>query len=413
MYVSAIFLIVSALIFVGFLANYFFDRTKIPDSLILIILGILLGPVANVFFPESIIAQIFRPEVFEEFAGLMASLAIMVIMFETGLNLDIKKVIIEAPRSFFYATAHYFFTSILSGAVAALLFGWDWPFALMLGFLLGGTSAAVVIPLGKRLGLDSEEQTILELESTITNVYNVILVMAIAQYILTPATDWRYPIQSILAAFSISIVFGALIGYFWQKVLKRLQATPFSYMLTFAVLMAFYAIMSEFGGNGPLFALVFGLTLTNVHLISPLRMVNMIQLHREISFFIRVFFFVFLGVIFKFSANPLHWVFVGLLSIFSLTGRYLAARFMGIKSSVEMAALLPRGLGEAVLSALLLQMFSDSGEYLPIINDMVQIVSIAIIMTNVLGALMVWYILRQREKVQSEEASSSAQTTSM
>ena len=171
--------------------------------------------------------------------------------------------------------------------------------------------------------------------------------------------------------------------------------------------------MSEFGGNGPLFALVFGLTLTNVHLISPLRMVNMIQLHREISFFIRVFFFVFLGVIFKFSANPLHWVFVGLLSIFSLTGRYLAARFMGIKSSVEMAALLPRGLGEAVLSALLLQMFSDSGEYLPIINDMVQIVSIAIIMTNVLGALMVWYILRQREKVQSEEASSSAQTTSM
>lgn len=412
MYVSAVFLIVSALIFIGFLANYFFDRTKIPDSLILILLGILLGPMANTFFPDSIIAQIFRPEAFEQFAGLMASLAIMVIMFETGLNLDIKKVIIEAPRSLFYATAHYFTTAIFSGVVAAILFGWNLPFAFMIGFLLGGTSAAIVIPLGRRLGLSSEEQTILELESTITNVYNVILVMAVAQYILTPSTDWRYPIQSILAAFSISIVFGLLVGYFWQEILKKLQTAPFSYMLTFAVLMAFYAFMTEFGGNGPLFALVFGLTLTNVHLISPLRMVNMIQLHREISFFIRVFFFVFLGVIFKFSTNALHWVFAGILSLVSLLARYVAARRMNIRSAVKFAALIPRGLGEAVLSALLLQMFSAT-EYMPVINDIVQIVSIAIIMTNILGSVMVWYILRFEEKNQPAPSSSSVQTTNM
>ena len=388
MYVSAVFLIVSALIFIGFLANYFFDRTRIPDSLILILLGILLGPVANALFPGSIVAQIFHPQAFEQFAGLMASIAIMVIMFETGLTLDIKRVLDEAPRSLLYATAHYFTTALISAAVAAFLFGWDPLFALLLGFLLGGTSAAVVIPLGRRLGLDPEDRTLLELESTITNVYNVILVMAVAQYILTPSTDWRYPIQSILAAFSISIVFGLLVGYFWQKVLKRLQTAPFSYMLTFAVLMAFYAFMTEFGGNGPLFALVFGLTLTNVHLISPLRMVNVIQLHREISFFIRVFFFVFLGVIFKFSANTLHWVFAGILSLVSLLARYVAARRMNIKSAVKFAALIPRGLGEAVLSALLLQMFSGT-EHMPVIKDIVQIVSITIIVTNFLSSAMV------------------------
>ncbi len=406
MYISAIFLIVSALIFVGFLANYFFDRTRIPDSLILILLGILLGPVANALFPHSVIAQIFRPDLFEASAGLMASLAIMVIMFETGLNLDLMRVIKEAPRSFFYATAHYFTTSILSAVVAAILFGWSWPFALMIGFLLGGTSAAVVIPLGRRLGLDAEEQTILELESTITNIYNVIFVLAIAQYVLTASTDWRYPIQSILSAFSVSIVFGVLIGYFWQKILRRLQNAPFSYMLTFATLMAFYAIMNEFGGNGPLFALVFGLTLTNVHIVSPLRMVNMIQLHREISFFIRVFFFVFLGVIFKFSTNPLYWVFVGLLATFSLTARYFAAKLLGIRSVAEMAALIPRGLGEAVLSALLIQMF-DGTKYMGTVQTIVQVVSIAIIMTNILGSVMVWYLLRQRGK-NPENASASA-----
>jgi len=410
MYVSVVFLVVSALIFIGFLANYFFDRTKIPDSLILIFLGIFLGPVTNAFFPGSVIAQIFQPATFEQFAGLMASIAVMVIMFETGLNLDVKKVIVEAPRSLFYATAHYFITSILSAAVAVYLFGWDVPFALMLGFLLGGTSAAIVIPLGRRLGLSPEDQTVLELESTITNVYNVILVMAIAQYVLTPSTDWRYPIQSILAAFSISIVFGLLVGHFWQKILKKLRAVPFSYMLTFAVLMAFYAFMEEFGGNGPLFALVFGLTLSNDQLISPLRMMNMIQLHREISFFIRVFFFVFLGVIFKFSTNCLHWVFAGILSLISLLARYVSARLMQIKPAVRFAILIPRGLGEAVLSALLLQMFSGT-EYFPIIKDIVQIASITIIMTNVLSALMIWYLLRSKDFAQVELSSSSAQTS--
>lgn len=414
MSVSVIFVTVSALIFIGFLANYFFDRTKIPDSLILILLGVLLGPVANTFFPDSILANTFNPDTFKGFAGLVASIAIMVIMFETGLNLDVVKVIMEAPRSLFYATAHYFATAILSAVAATFLFNWDPLFALMLGFLLGGTSAAIVIPLGKRLGLCPEDQTVLELESTITNVFNLILVMAVAQYILTSSPDWRYPIQSILSAFSVSIVFGLLVGHFWQKVLRKLQTTPFSYMLTFAVLMAFYAFMTEFGGNGPLFALVFGITLSNDRLISPLRMMNMVQLHREISFFIRVFFFVFLGVIFEFSANSMHWVFAGVLALISIIARYVSARVMGITSAKQFAILIPRGLGEAVLSALLLQMFCAPAEAPTsgIVESMVQVASIAIIVTNFLGSAIIWGILRSKgDGDQPEVHNNSVKTT--
>gem|GEM_PF-6287262 len=81
-----------------------------------------------------------------------------------------------------------------------------------LGFLLGGTSAAIVITLGKRLGLDPKTQTLLELESTITNIYNVVFVLAFLQFILTPNPDWTVPVKSILSAFSVSIVFGILVG---------------------------------------------------------------------------------------------------------------------------------------------------------------------------------------------------------
>gem|GEM_PF-3971714 len=80
-------------------------------------------------WPHSIIAQIFNPAAFKSFADLMASLAIAVIMFETGMNLDVQRVIKEAPRSFYYATAHYFTSAIFGGIFAALLFHWDWTLA--------------------------------------------------------------------------------------------------------------------------------------------------------------------------------------------------------------------------------------------------------------------------------------------
>ncbi len=394
MYVSVIFAVVAALIYVGFLANYFFDRTKIPDSLILMLLGIFFGPVVSAVWPNSVLASIFNPSVFKASADLMASIAIAVIMFETGLTLDVMRVIREAPRSFYFATAHYFTSAIVGGILAMALFHWNASLSFMLGFLLGGTSAAVVIPLGKRLRLDQKTQTILELESTITNIYNVVFVLAILQFMLSANADWTVPIKSILSAFSVSIVFGILVGYGWEKLLKKLGAQPYAYMLTFATLLLFYAIMNEFGGNGPLFALVFGMTLANLRIVSPLRMVNMIQLHREITFFVRVFFFVFLGVIFSPTVSPAVWGFAVVLSLVSLCARYVAARFMSIADPWRLAMLVPRGLGEAVLSAIVFVALSANHFPHSVVSTVLESVSVTILWTNIFSSLLVWYYLR-------------------
>ncbi|NPA76481.1 MAG: hypothetical protein GXN93_01870 [Candidatus Diapherotrites archaeon] len=402
MFVSVVFAIVAALIYVGFFADYFFDRIKIPDSLILILLGILFGPVANMLWPHSIIAQIFNPAAFKQYADIMASLAIAVIMFETGMNLDVQRVLKEAPRSFYFATAHYLASAILGGIIATLLFHWNWTLSLMVGFLLGGTSAAIVISLGKRLRLDPKTQTILELESTITNVYNVVFVLALLQFLLTPNPNWTVPVRDILSAFSVSIVFGILVGYGWEKVLKNLGNRSYSYMLTFATLLLFYAIMNEFGGNGPLFALVFGMTLTNLHIVSPLRMVNMIQLHREITFFVRVFFFVFLGVIFSPTISPAVWGFAVALSFISLGARYLAAKFMEIADPWRLAILIPRGLGGAVLSAIVYVELTAHGFPDTVVNTILQVVSATILWTNILGAFLVWKYLHDHPEIESD-----------
>ncbi len=380
--IPILFSIAGGLIIIGFLSNEFFYKIKIPEALILIFIGILLGPVFHVFDPGS----------FLSFSGVMASIAIMVIMFEAGLTLDIRRVVSEAPKSFMFATAYYTLSVVLVSIITTLLTGWPYIYGLLVGALLSGTSAAVVIPLLRQLNIEKDEAVVLELESTITNIYIMILTLSFVRIIVEgETTDIALAINQILGAFTISAVIAALVGYAWLRTLKKLQQKPFSYMLTLAVLLFLYAFLEYIGASGPLGALVFGLVLSNVHVVSPLRTVHLIQLHTEISFFIRVFFFVFLGVIFQISDNPILWLLAVFIGLISMLSRFIAAKLMEFKHVDLFTTLIPRGLGEAVLASLILDYGVEHA------MEILQLTSLVIIVTNVMTAAAIFYILRRAQ----------------
>lgn len=78
---------------VGFLANVFFKRTKIPDILWMIAFGLLIGPVFN----------LINTTYFVQFMPYLSALALLTILFEAGLNMNIYRVIREVPRGFLIA----------------------------------------------------------------------------------------------------------------------------------------------------------------------------------------------------------------------------------------------------------------------------------------------------------------------
>ncbi len=384
MYVPLVFAIIATLIFVGFVANEFFYKVRVPDAVLLILIGILLGPVLHVFDPVS----------FQEFAPMMASLAVMIILFEAGLNLDILQVLSDAPKGFAFGTIAYFLTVVFISIMAHLLLGWEWLYCLLLGLLLGGTSAAIVIPIAEKLQLSEDEVTILDLESTITNVYNVILTMAIAQIILSSQLELSDTLHIIFASFAVSIFLGFLVGVFWLKALRALKGHSFSYMLTLAVLFFLYAFCEYIKANGPLASLVFGLVLGNAGIFGGRIEKLLVELHREISFFIRVFFFFFLGIIFNPASNPLFWAFGILVGVLSFVARYITGIIVKVRDVEAFAILLPRGLSEAVIASLLpsLGLILHVNGALAHTTDILQLVSITILATNLLtAALLVAY----------------------
>jgi NhaP-type Na+/H+ or K+/H+ antiporter len=150
-----------------FLAHVFawlFQRTKIPDVLLLIILGMLLGPVFGAVGKAD----------FGKAGGVMTNITLVVILFESGLSLDMK-ALREGLTATTKLTLVSFFASIAVVApIGVYLMGMSWAAGILMGVILGGTSSAVVIPLVAGLGLAPAAGTVLVLESAITDVLCIV-----------------------------------------------------------------------------------------------------------------------------------------------------------------------------------------------------------------------------------------------
>jgi cell volume regulation protein A len=111
-YVSLVLIISALIVIIGFLGNYFFERTGLPDMLFLIILGIVFGPVLRVF----------DPTVVGGLAPYIAALALVYILFDGGMRMDISQVLSHSPRAVLLAVLTFLFSLFAVALFMVLLF---------------------------------------------------------------------------------------------------------------------------------------------------------------------------------------------------------------------------------------------------------------------------------------------------
>jgi cell volume regulation protein A len=121
------------LLLLAFLAEEVSRRWRFPSVLVLLGIGLLVGPVLDWFRAES----------FLEAAPHFGAMAFLLIVFEGGLDLELKSVLLGlAPGT---KLAFAFFTlSLLAGAGVALAFGAALPVAIAAGIVVAPISGAIV-----------------------------------------------------------------------------------------------------------------------------------------------------------------------------------------------------------------------------------------------------------------------------
>ena len=350
-------LIISALIIViGFLGNYLFEKKGIPDMLFLIALGMIVGPVLHIFDTNAI----------QGFAPFISALALVFILFDGGMGLGIRQVLSHSPRAVLLALLGFLFSVLVVALFMILLFGMPLSYGLLFGSIFGGSSSIVVISLASKIKISERGSTTLILESATTDILCIVVSLAIIGAIMTGHTDFASIGAGISGKFLIGAGIGVALGILGLFILRRVSYLPFSYMLTLAIALFAYAISETVGGSGALSALLFGLMLGNETAIFKLlrrkTTTNLAvddglkRFKSEIAFFIRTFFFVFLGIIVTIS--NVNFIFLGIaLSILLLIVRYGAVYLTTLKSELKnerpiLTFVLTRGLAAAVLATL-------------------------------------------------------------
>jgi len=401
-----------SIIVIGFLSNYLFERTGFPDMLIIIILGLLLGPITGLVDAGSIASL----------APYLAALALVFILFDGGMAMNIYRVFSESPRATILAIAGFAMSVFATTLFMSFIVIPTMPmlYSVLFGTIFGGSSSIAIISLASRIKVSEKCSTILSLESAITDILCIVFSLVVIEIILKGASvDLTAIGQSIASRFSTGVVLGVIFGVIWLSVLKRIAKASYAYMLTLAVVLLVYAFSEFLGGSGPLCSLLFGIMLGNEkEIYRILRMerppntavdVGLKRFESEIAFLLRTFFFVYIGLIV--AIGNITVVISGvILSLILLLVRFGAVRFATIRCNELvrerpiMAVMLTRGLAAAVLATLPLQ-YTDAVKY-PEAGPIFQVLSsvyinlavIIILGTAIIATIGVPLLKRKAEK---------------
>lgn len=352
-------------IFLGVAGESFFKKTGIPDIAFLMILGVIIGPLLGIIQPEAVI----------EVVPYFAALALIIIMFDGGLNLDLKSMVKTAHFALLLAILGFAVSMVIVTMLAHYGLGWEWLDSILLSSIVGGSSSIIVFGLVRQLRVSEETKSMLSFESALTDILSTIVAFIMFDAVLSGYFDIELLGITFGRNIAIGLLLGLGVGIPWMFITTKLANAQHSYMLTLGILFVLYFMAQSFGESGALTALVFGLMLGNRRRLSRYLRIKLPEIstddtmHNQLTFLVRSFFFVFVGLLASFG--QIEYIVFGIMSaILIYIGRLIVTkttltnRFSTLDRKVT-SVMIPRGLAAAVLATFAITLGLPNGEVYP------------------------------------------------
>lgn len=431
--------LVGGIIIAGFIGDLIFKGTKIPSVVMLMAIGLLIGPVL----------QIVDGAAMQDVAPLVGKIALLIILFAGGLSLDLKTVVSQLGKAVVLAVIAFALTFAIVMVIALFLMELGMIQSIILGTLLAGTASSIVIPVLSGLSVSNTVKTLVSIESALSNLFILVIVVLACDLSIGGDLSIAGVVGSFLLKILVSVLAAIVAGVLWARLIAALKAAALSYMLTLGFIFLLNYVVDVAGGSGPISILFFAVILANVAPIASriaprvrkslgIRvsgadyMLNefLHNISKELSFLAGTFFFVYLGVLVSFDDfTPDMIVTLGLLIGAIIVGRFLSLQLFRIISpgkwrlseTLIVLAMMPRGLATAVMA--FKPMEAQYAEAIPGTDKFPFYAMIGILGSNlIMTAFVAWGEARlKREKgkedgvseaeIAVEEAESAAEST--
>ncbi|MCA9602318.1 MAG: sodium:proton antiporter [Polyangiales bacterium] len=283
-------LTISLALVAGLCAQILAAHLGVPGIVVLLLSGVLLGPeVANVVRPDSLGSSM----------SLLVGFAVAIILFEGGLNLDLRRLRREQKVIRRLVSVGALLTAAGGALAARWILGWPWQRSMLFGTLVIVTGPTVVTPLLRRIKLQRAPATVLEAEGILIDAIGAIIAAVALDVVLSPAQT----LVSGLTEVATRLAFGALVGAIGGLLaagivsIRRLIPPGFANVLILSfALIIFQTANAVFDESGIAAVTVAGIVVGNSHT----------RIHRELAEFKEQLTLLFLGMLFILLAADVH-----------------------------------------------------------------------------------------------------------
>ncbi len=199
-------------VFAGITAQVLAAYLKLPSIVLLLVFGILLG---------SDVLGLLHPHLLGTGLEVIVALATAIILFEGGLNLDLRELGRVSVSLQLLVTLGTLIT-LLGGSMAAHWLGeFPWNIAFLYASIVVVTGPTVVGPLLKQINVDRQVATLLEGEGVLIDPVGAILAFVVLDTILNGDPDPIHAIIGLLLRLGVGAAIGVAGGYLMSLIFKR------------------------------------------------------------------------------------------------------------------------------------------------------------------------------------------------
>ncbi len=242
----------AGVIIIGILANILGKILKIPSIVFLLFAGIILGPE---------ITGLLDPGEFGNGIELMVGLSVAIIVFDGGLDIDIRQLRKIQHNILNLVTGGVVITALLCAVCAYFLFKIPFNVALLFGALISATGPSVITPLIRQIKVNNKVAGILQAEAVLNDGVSVIFAALVFEWIATSLTGSK-AIEFILLRLLTGAFFGILSGVVLLMVLRKIPSiTPqYARLFTISVILAAFVSAENVGNQSGIMAMaIFGI----------------------------------------------------------------------------------------------------------------------------------------------------------
>jgi CPA1 family monovalent cation:H+ antiporter len=211
---------------------FFAKRLKVPYTVLLVFVGLLLVPVVNLPYLNSIFGFLGDMALTPE---LLFYIFLPILIFESSFNINIRRMLESSWSIMLLSTVAVF---ISAAVIALLLFismpliGLQLPFsiALLFGAIISATDPVAVLALFKEFGVPKRLTMIFEGESLINDG----MAMALFLVLLSVAVDGFHGFETILHGsidlvlmISLGVLFGLIVATIFSRFLRLTKSNEF------------------------------------------------------------------------------------------------------------------------------------------------------------------------------------------